>query len=199
MDKSKLRFFLTAFLLLMVGKSDPNVLIDFTKKIEDLIIVTDSTERTDGLSHASITFQDSQKNKSHFFYTHLEPQPNGAAFAGFKVKRDIDASGSQQVSITLKNLSERSIRSQVVITTKDSDNSGFSYKADFNLSENKLIQIKLPLNHFEATRRGYPYPSAPEINLKELTSIGIRLVGRADINLRQKGVFALQIKKITIK
>lgn len=33
MDMSKLRFFLTAFLLLMVGKSDANVLIDFTKKI----------------------------------------------------------------------------------------------------------------------------------------------------------------------
>ena len=74
-----------------------------------------------------------------------------------------------------------------------------TYKSDFILNESRLVKIDIPFNHFEATRRGEPYPSAPEIDLKNITSIGIRIIGRADINLRQKGVFALQLKKFSFQ
>lgn len=197
MSKAK-KILYTLFILLISAKVDAKMIIDFTKKVENLIIVTDSTERVQGLSNASITFQDSHNNKSHFFYAHLEPQPNGAAFAGFKVKRQLDFSSNHQISITLKNLIEKSISSQLVITTKDSDIVGFTYKSDFILDESRLVKIDIPFNHFEANRRGEPYPSAPEIDLKNITSIGIRIIGRADVNLRQKGVFALQLTNINI-
>ncbi len=175
-----------------------SMIIDFTKKLEGLIIITDSTERTQGLSNASITFQDSHQNKSHFFYAHLEPQPNGAAFAGFKIKRYLDVSVYHQISITLKNLLDKCTYSQLVITTKESDKQGFTYKSNFVLSETELVRIDIPFSNFEATRRGEPYLNAPAIDLKKITSIGIRVIGRADIDLGQKGVFAMQLKDLTI-
>jgi len=63
-------FLFPSFLL----QAAPNMMIDFTKKLDCLTVVTDATERAQGLSNATINFQNSQHNKSHYFYAHLEPQ-----------------------------------------------------------------------------------------------------------------------------
>lgn len=173
--------------------------VDFTQRINDLIIVTDSTERAQGLSNASISFQNSQNNKSHFFYVYLEPQPNGAAFGGFKVKKAFDLSDYSQVTITLKKLVDKTVYSQLVITTKDSDDKGFTYKNDFILNHNEFTNIVLLLERFEPTRRGEPYPNAPAIDLKNITSIGIRVIGRAEPDFKQRGVFAMQLEAISFQ
>ena len=195
MNMNKL-FFCILLIFSQIVPAGASMQIDFEKNLKDLIIVTDSTERVQGLSNASISFQNSHNNKSHFFYAHLEPQANGAAFAGFKVKRKLNLTGSNQVNIYVRRLTSENACFQIVFTTVDSDILGFSYKTDFVLHNAEQTVIKAELTNFNATKRGIPYPSAPKLDKAQITSVGIRVVGRAQPDLYQKGLYALKLKRI---
>jgi len=172
--------------------------IDFTRPISNIKIVTDATESAAGLSHAYLGYQDSQDNKSHYFFAHLEPQPNGAAFASFKIAHKFNLGRSTSIYLNGKSLNERGATFQLIIDTTESKSLGFTYQHDFKVESYKPISKKLFLDNFSATRRGEPFANAPYLDINHITSIGLRIVGRVNRgdNIFQKGLYGLQLFNI---
>lgn len=172
----------------------PNrLLINFKNPIESLEIVTDANKRALGLSNAAISFQNSQENKSHIFYAHLKPQPNGACFAGFKVNQTFNLRHLAYLTLTLENLSKQASHYQFVLTTTESQLKNYDYQQRFTLEKLSHKKITFPLNGFEATRRGEPYEPASDIDLSKIIAIGIRIIGRAESKSYQSGLYALRL------
>ena len=189
---------MTIFSNSVLGFRMQETIIDFTYPISNMKIVTDATERAAGLSHAYIGYQNSQYNKSHYFFAHLEPQPSGAAFASFKIEQKYNLDSSTSICLNGKSLNERAAIFQLIIDTTESKSQGFTYKHDFLVEPNKPINKKMFFDNFSATRRGEPLPNAPYIDINHINSIGLRIIGRADrdSNIFQKGLYGLQLFNI---
>lgn len=195
--RPKFGFFILLFVTShLFARTQMPMLIDFQTPISLLKVVTDATERKAGLSNATITFQNSHDDKSHILYVHLQPQPNGACFAGFKIQQPFDLSSFAKLIITLQNLSENKSYYQLVLNTEDSQEKGYDYQKPFTLTSNTTQRITFQLSTFKTTRRGEPYPDAPDIDLSKITSIGIRIIGRAQQNIYQTGLYGLRLLAI---
>lgn len=79
------------------------ILFDFTnvQSVDDWWEVSD-TVRTVGKSKAVLTLQTSQLFQRAVFFTLLNPQPNGAGFAGVRKRINIDLSGFKNIEITCR-------------------------------------------------------------------------------------------------
>jgi hypothetical protein len=176
-----------------------DTLVDFTQPINHIEVLTDATERSAGLSHAYAGYQNSQNNKSHFFFAHLQPQPNGAAFATFRVSNNFDFGNRYSICLNAKSLNNKDAYYQVVVETPTSQSLGFTYKKDFQAQPQEIFSIPFYFSDFDATRRGKSYPSAPYLEPNDISSIAIRIIGRAGQNadIYQKGLFGLQLLNIT--
>lgn len=177
-----------------------NTLVDFTQPIHNLEVLSDATERSVGLSHAYAGFQNSQSNKSHFFFAHLQPQPNGAAFATFRVVDNFDFQYRYSICLNGKSLNDKEAYYQVVVETPASQLLGFTYKKDFQVNPQEHFSMPFYLNDFDATRRGKSYPNAPSLEPNDINSVAIRIIGRAgkEADIYQKGLFGLQLFDISL-
>lgn len=176
-----------------------STLIDFTQPTKSIKIITDATERAAGLSHAYAGYQDSQNNKSHFFFVHLEPQPNGAAFASLKIEQTYNPDNTYSICLNGKSLNEKEAIYQLIIDTTESRALGFTYKQDFKVKSYSEFNQVFNFDDFSATRRGEPFSGAPYLDINHITAIGLRIVGRANRKdkILQKGLYGLQLFKLS--
>lgn len=65
-----------------------------------------------------------------------------------------------------------------------------SYSCDFKSKKNEWIIVKLPVEKFKATWRGYTYPDYPALNLDKINSLSLH------ISDKQEGKFNLEIEYI---
>ena len=173
-----------------------DVVLDFKKPVDNIRMITDATERQAGLSHAYNGYQNSKNNKSHFFFTQLNPQPSGAAFASFLAKTDYDLSSSYSLCLSGKSLNEKNALYQLIVETEESRTQGFSYIYNFEVLPNVGFEKDFYFGNFQAERRGRAYPEAPFLDTGKIESIGIRISGtpiRNDESVRQKGLYGLQL------
>ena len=175
-------------------------LVDFTKPINRVQVLTYATERSAGLSHAYAGYQNSQNNKSHFFFAHLQPQPNGAAFATFRVADNFNLQYPYSICLNGKSLNDQGAYYQVVIETPKSQSLGFTYKQDFRVQPQENFSMPFYFSEFDATRRGKSFPNAPSLNPSDIKSVAIRIIGRAgqEADIYQKGLFGLQLFNFTL-
>ncbi|MFD2176034.1 CIA30 family protein [Veronia pacifica] len=173
-----------------------DIVLDFKQPVENIRMITDATERQAGLSHAYNGFQNSKNNKSHFFFTQLNPQPSGAAFASFVAGVDYDLSNSYSLCLTGKSLNEKNAIYQLIVETEESRTQGFSYKYNFDVVPSAEFEKDFYFGNFQAERRGRAYPEAPFLDTSKIESIGIRISGtpiQGDNGVRQKGLYGLQL------
>lgn len=177
------------------------IILDFTNEMEGFYLVNDATEREAGLSNAALSYQDSNNNRSHFFYSHLQPQPNGAAFASFKIDMSLDLMNYTAICVSAQSISPRDAVYQLIIDTEDSEQLGFTYQHDFIAKANSALNANLPFAEFYASRRGEQVLNAPPMHVKTIKSLGIRIVGRAgeEKHIRQSGLYAIQLFSIAAK
>lgn len=85
------------------------MLFDFTnvQSVDDWREVSD-TVRTVGKSKAVLTLQTSQLFQRAVFFTLLNPQPNGAGFAGVRKLTNLDLSGYKNIEITCRGQGQNS-------------------------------------------------------------------------------------------
>lgn len=171
-------------------------LIDFTKKLENYTLISDTTERAQGKSHGDLSYQVGQK---HFFFAFLDPQPNGAGFVSIHTPLKLTLAPNQSLCLTAKGLKANPSVFQLIINTSASRQKHFSYQQTF-IANHEKTTFRLPLQAFSATYRGKPLADAPLLDTSDIQSIGIRIIGRDKVPNQtfQKGLYGLALYNLSV-
>jgi len=174
-------------------------LIDFTQPIENYTLLSDATERAQGKSHGAFDFQSEINIKKHYFFTYLDPQPNGAAFVSVYIPLHLTLTSNQSLCLIAKGLQKQATIFQFLIKNATSEKKHFIYYKAFTI-EDKKMTLRFPLSDFSASYRGQPVPTEPMIDTSNIQSIGIRIVGRngASKDIFQKGLYGLSLYRLSI-
>lgn len=94
-------------LTLVLSISDNITLFDFTK-LDNVSNWTEQSDtvRTVGKSKAVITLQKTQEFQRGIFFTLLNPQPNGAGFAGVRTETHLNLTGLTNIDIDCRGQGE---------------------------------------------------------------------------------------------
>lgn len=186
-------------LLLNQANAMSQTIIDFTQPPPHFDLVTDATEREPGKSHGTLTFQPGLTQQKTFFFAFLDPQPNGAAFVSVKLPLKLNLSLDSALILEAQGLTETPAAYQVILETSHSQQHGYTYQHRFVLSAEKQT-VRLPLEDFEAVRRGKLHVEAPRLDPADIQAVGFRIIGRdsADESGRQQGLFGMALTRLGV-
>lgn len=177
--------------------------IDFTSPIKQHAIVTDATEREQGQSHASFSFQNGIVERKHYFLAHLEPQPNGAAFASVLLPFKPSLAMDDCLRLYACGLTMSPAKYQLLLGTPASRRNRFSYQQTFYAQWGPYQCLDFPLSAFQPYFRGRYMPQAPALVAREIDTVGFRVVGRNrssdGVMGYQKGLYGLALRELSIK
>ncbi|CAG5097125.1 Protein of unknown function [Cotesia congregata] len=146
-------------------------LFDFTtaSNVDNWSEISD-TVRTPGMSKAVLTLQKTQLFQRGIFFTLLNPQPNGAGFAGVRMPTTWDLSGYTSIEIKCR--------------------------AQGNNEHYKFSTISLPLKNFKPYYRGQEVLNGTPLDTANITTFGLQVFGGVYSPFKQSGVSALEIETI---
>lgn len=116
------------------------ILFDFTnaQSVDEWREVSD-TVRTVGKSKAVLTLQTSQLFQRAVFFTLLNPQPNGAGFAGVKKPVNFDLSSFKNIEITCRGQGQNNHYKISLRHRGQNSNQDLSYEHFFTVNlQNRL-------------------------------------------------------------
>lgn len=176
-----------------IGFAMNEVLIDFTQPLHKHHMMTDATERSAGKSYGAFSFQNGVSRKNSVFFAYLDPQPNGAAFVSLQIDATFNLAPYQTIDLDALSLNPQPTIYQCILHTSTSLSQHFAYTQSFEIGAYQRKVITLPLDDFTATKRGRTLQQAAPLNTKDIQAVGIRIVGRANQNVRQKDLFGLAL------
>lgn len=120
------------------------MLFDFTdmQSVDDWREVSD-TVRTVGKSKAVLTLQTSQLFQRAVFFTLLNPQSNGAGFAGVRKSTNLDLSRFENIEITCRGQGQNSHYKIVLRHRGQNSNEDLSYEQFFTVKSFFKISLVL--------------------------------------------------------
>lgn len=183
-----------------VAASGSKVLFDFrnASSLEDWTESSD-TVRVVGMSKASFVLQKSQLFSRAVLFTMLNPQPNGACFAGFWNRKEThDLSGYEGLEVSVRQQGDAPIQKVVLYHNGEQEASGTcSYEVKYNAGNNtEFRSMQLPFSAFEGYKRGRKCPNPPPLNTANITSVGLQVAGGVHEDYKQSGVSSLEINYI---
>lgn len=174
-------------------------MFDFStiNNLNDWQEISDTVRRV-GMSKATLVLQKTQVFQRAVFFALLNPQPNGAGFAGVRTHVKLDLSGSTSLAITCRGQGQNFHYKVVLRHQNQEDNDDIEYEHLFDapLSTDEFSTIKLDLANFKPFFRGREMPDAPPLDTSKITMIGIQIYGGVYSSFKQAGVSALEIEKI---
>jgi len=164
------------------------------------------TVRSAGMSKAVFSLQRSIRFQRAVFFALINPQPNGAGFAG--VKSNITFSEehlqAKPQGILLKLRGQGQLLHWKVVLT-NSDQLGlpllYTYEHKFalhSLNNDEMEEVHLPLTEFAAFFRGQQVEDAPPLDLTKIGAFGLQTFGGVYDNFKQSGAGALEIDSISL-
>lgn len=175
-------------------------LFDFTKmdNVDDWQEISD-TVRTVGKSKATLVLQKTQVFQRAVFFTLLNPQPNGAGFAGVRTPTNLNLSDYEKIEITCRGQGNNSHYKAVLRHKGRSSNEDISYEQYFDapMSNDQFSTISLGLDNFKPYYRGREIPDAEPLDVKNITMFGLQVYGGVYLPIKQSGVSSLEIETIT--
>jgi len=164
------------------------------------------TVRSAGMSKAVFSLQRSIRFQRAVFFALINPQPNGAGFAG--VKSNITFSEehlqAKPQGILLKLRGQGQLLHWKVVLT-NSDQLGlpllYTYEHKFalhSLNNDEMEEVHLPLTEFAAFFRGQQVEDAPQLDLTKIGAFGLQTFGGVYDNFKQSGAGALEIDSISL-
>lgn len=190
-------------------RSNGDILFNFTDPSTGLErwVESSDTVREVGMSKASFVIQQTQRYRRAIFFALLNPQPNGACFAGFRTESvEFDPSKYQAVQIRIQNT--RGELTRYKVTMNHGGDSQRNYEIFFNPRETQgcgsdsdgrcEIDVTLPLADFQAMYRGKLDPNAPALSSAPVKKFGIQAAGGVYETEKQSGVGALEIDWIKL-
>ena len=156
------------------------------------------------MSKAAFTLQKSRLFQRAVFFALLNPQPNGAGFAGIKTNLSLDLNetdGAEGLLLQLR--SQGNLEFWKVVMTNSQfygQTAPYTYEAKFRVSQdrNDFQGIKIPFTDFQAYYRGALVPDAPPLQLEKIGTFGLQTFGGVYDEYKQSGVGSLEIDFIAM-
>ncbi|XP_077284575.1 uncharacterized protein LOC143910086 [Arctopsyche grandis] len=170
-------------------------IFDFTKmdNVNDWIEQSDPV-RTVGMSKAVLTLQKTQIFQRAIFFALLNPQPNGAGFAGMR-KIDFIMNLREFDGLELRCRAQGEFNGfKIVLRHKNmNDEPNVSYEQMFQGPKNDFQLIKLPFENFKPYFRGRQINDTEPLDQTKITGFGIQFYGGVYLPMKQKGPATLEI------
>ena len=185
------------------------MLFDFTTIADvDNWRESSDTVRDVGMSKASFVLQKTQQYQRAIFFALLNPQANGACFAGFRSQCDFASSNYEAIHLRLRGSNGDLWRYKILLTNQK-DTYQRSYEAYFNVTDacrckhtkgacQCEVDISLPMVDFKAYYRGKLDPNAPPLDSSNVVSFGIQAAGGVYEKDKQSGVGSIEIDWIKL-
>ena len=184
-----------------MSNSSKEVLFDFTTMdtVSDWYEVSD-TVRTVGMSKASLVLQKTKVYQRAIFFALLNPQPNGACFAGMSKNIDKDFSGFLGLEIKFRSQSANIRQWKIVLRTDSSIDRFTSYQQLFDVQPDQkdFETIFMPFEDFHQDVNGTVPPDETPLDLTKIKSIGIQAFGGVYEDFKQSGPATLELDFISL-
>ena len=156
------------------------------------------------MSKAAFTLQKSRLFQRAVFFALLNPQPNGAGFAGIKTNLtlDLEKTGVAE-GLLLQLRAQGNLEFWKIVMTNSqfySQTAPYNYEAKFRVAQDNedFQMINIPLSDFQAYYRGALVPDAPPLQLEKIGTFGLQTFGGVYDEFKQSGVGSLEIDFIAM-
>ncbi|KAG8331506.1 hypothetical protein J6590_039852 [Homalodisca vitripennis] len=175
-------------------KKSELVLLDFTSvptlhgwsEMSDMI-------RLIGKSKAVLVLQKTLRFQRAVLFTMLNPQPDGAGFAGFRTDREFDLSDYHSLQMMCRGQGDH-FGYKVVLRHWGENTDPFpSYEHMFQAPMRKFDIVTLPLHHFEAYYRGRKKNNSIPLDKSKISSFELQMYGGVYLPVKQWGTSSLEI------
>ncbi|XP_029176141.1 uncharacterized protein LOC114944427 isoform X2 [Nylanderia fulva] len=177
------------------------MLFDFTsaQSVDDWREMSD-TVRSVGKSKAVLTLQTSQLFQRAIFFTLLNPQPNGAGFAGVRKSVNLDLSIFKNIEIVCRGQGQNNHYKINLKHRGQSSNEDLTYEQFFTvpISDDECFTITLPLKDFKPYYRGREIPDGEPLDTANITLFEFQIYGGVYSSIKQRGVSALEIETVSV-
>ncbi|KAL5262452.1 hypothetical protein ACHWQZ_G007996 [Mnemiopsis leidyi] len=180
-----------------------SVLFDFTTATQadiDSWREVSDTVREPGMSKAVFSLQKTQLFQRAVMFAMINPQPNGAGFAGVQTAiPDCAASYSDSTGLKLHARGQGQLKFwKVVLTDRDQMGSirRYDYEQKFQvrgMSDRQFDVVDLPFSQFKAYKWGKELPDAPPLDLEKIGSFGLQTFGGVYDDYKQQGTGSLEV------
>lgn len=183
------------------------ILFDFTScdpsEADSWMEVSD-TVREPGMSKAVFALQRTMLFQRGVMFAMINPQPNGAAFAGVQrtLPRGIERH-TNYTGITLRVRGQGLLKYwKVVMVDWDQAvnraNYDYEHKFQLNLSAMDFEVVTLPFAEFKAYKWGKEIPDAPPFNFSKIGIFGLQTFGGVYDDFKQQGSGSLEIDNVLL-
>lgn len=131
----------------------PSARVDTWEEQSDVV-------RSVGMSKAALVLQRTQQFQRAVFFTLLNPQPNGAGFAGMRTATRLDLSAYGRLALSCRGQGQNFGYKVVLRHRGLNDEPNPSYEQTFQAPRDEFGVVELPLQNFTAYYRGRPVPDA---------------------------------------
>ncbi|XP_044732342.1 uncharacterized protein LOC123295167 isoform X4 [Chrysoperla carnea] len=169
-------------------------LFDFTTvdNLNDWYEVSDSVREV-GKSKGVMVLQKTRVFQRAIFFSLLNPQPNGACFAGVKTETMFDLSKFESLTLNVRGQGSASIY-KVVIKHKSQNSTTPDYEQTFEAPmDEEFVTVRLDLDKFKPYFRGKFVNDTEPLDKSHITSIGLQVAGGVYLPNKQSGVSSLEI------
>ena len=176
------------------GGSQNRVLFDFTHPNVSTIdwLESSDTVRVPGKSKALITMQKAQLFQRAVFFALLNPQPNGAGFAGVNTDTNLDLSQCSAIDMKIRAQGQYS-GFKVVLMHHGEGGSNVTTYEQFFQAPSEFQVVSLPLSDFKPYYRGALVNNTIPLDTSDITRFGIQFYGGVYSNVKQSGPATLEI------
>ncbi|XP_066587910.1 uncharacterized protein [Prorops nasuta] len=178
----------------------PVILFDFTtvEEVDNWRELSD-TVRTVGKSKAVLSLQRTEIFQRAIFFSLLNPQPNGAGFAGVRTPVNLNLSKFTNIEIKCRGQGQNSHYKVVLRHKGQNSNNDHTYEQFFEapMSAGEFFDVVLPFDKFSAYYRGRLIPNAEPLDTSSITMFGLQIYGGVYSPIKQYGVSALELETIS--
>ena len=171
------------------------LLFDFTDTNGDAgsgWIESSDTVRQPGMSKATLVVQKAQLFQRAVFFALLNPQPNGAGFAGVRKPTNFDLTKYSNVDLKIRGQGVHAGFKVVLKHHGEVGDASPSYEQFFQAPEDFQV-ISLPLSEFKPYWRGQLVNDTEPLDAADITSFGIQFYGGVYSPVKQSGPSTLEI------
>ncbi|XP_026327627.1 uncharacterized protein LOC113235918 [Hyposmocoma kahamanoa] len=174
--------------------ADEQYLFDFTKTDGVAAWQEQSdTVRDVGMSKGILVLHRNLSFRRAIFFALLNPQLNGAGFAGIRAIQTYDLTGHTKLQIKCRGQGQYN-GFKVILRHKGlNDEPNYSFEQYFQAPKDDFAVKSLPFSEFKAYYRGKRVNNNETLDLSQVTSIGIQMYGGVYQPVKQKGPATLEI------
>ncbi|VVC92280.1 uncharacterized protein LOC126972737 isoform X1 [Leptidea sinapis] len=172
----------------------PQYIFDFTKG-DDVYGWTEQSDtvRSVGMSKAVFVLHENTEFRRAIFFALLNPQSNGAGFAGIRAQQFYDLTGHSKLQILCRGQGQYN-GFKIVLRHKGlNDEPNYSFEQYFQAPKDEFAIRTLPFCDFKAYYRGKRVNNNETLDISQITSIGIQMYGGVYQTVKQKGPATLEV------